>query len=263
MEKKKISLQMYTLRKYTGTMNDLEMTLAKLSDIGFKTIQYTVGKDFNKREVKGLMQQFGISNDSVFANFRTLKEDAQEILRDCELFETNYVRIASMPAENTGSADGYRAFAQYLSDNSASLKQAGKKLLYHFHAYEFRRFGDLCGIDILMRESDPEVVELIPDTHWIHSGGRDVVPFLEKYKDRFHYIHVKDYMIGERLEKIEYRPIYYAPVGEGNLDWQGILSFCMKKGVESYAIEQDDCYGRDPFDCVASSFRFLKNMGVD
>ena len=29
-----------------------------------------------------------------------------------------------------------------------------------------------------------------------------------------------------------------------------------------YAIEQDKCNGRNAFDCVASSFRFMKNAGI-
>lgn len=259
----RISLQMYTLRDYTKTMTDLEKTLEKLSAIGFRTLQYTVGNGFDKKEVKKLFQRYDMVNDSVFADYRVLKEQAAETLRDCELFETDYIRLATMPVVNTTSADGYRAFARYLNENSTELKKAGKKLLYHFHAFEFHRFGKDCGIDIFLQESDPEVIELIPDTHWIHSGGKDVVPFLKAHQDRFHYIHVKDFRIGERKDELEARPIYFAPVGEGNLDWPGILAFCKEHNVLSYAIEQDNCYGENPFDCVTSSFRFLKDMGID
>lgn len=259
----RISLQMYTLREYTKTAYDFEKTIERLSDIGFRTIQYSVARDFNSREIAELLKKYNIINDSVFADFRKLGETSDTVLSDCELFGTDYVRIASMPRENAESASGYRDFAHFLNRQAIELKRCRKKLLYHFHAYEFRRFGDKCGIDIFMEESDPEVIELIPDTHWIHSGGKEVIPFLEKYKERFNYVHVKDYMIGERLEKIEYRPIYFAPVGEGNLDWDNIIPYCVAHGTKSFAIEQDDCYGRDPFDCVASSFEFLKGMGLE
>lgn len=259
----RISLQMYTLREYTKTIYDFENTLEKLSDIGFRTIQYSVARGFDSRKIADILNKFNIMNDSVFADFKELGDNSKAVLSDCELFGTDYVRIASMPRENAKSTNGYREFAHYLNCRTVDLKRHGKKLLYHFHAYEFRRFGDKCGIDIFMDESDPEVVELIPDTHWIHSGGKEIVPFLEKYRKRFDYIHVKDYAIGERLEKIEYRPIYFAPVGEGNLDWKQIIDYCVAHGTKSFAIEQDDCYGRDPFDCVRSSYEFLKEMGLD
>ena len=168
----RISLQMYTLRDYTKTMTDLDKTLEKLSAIGFRTLQYTVGHGFDKKEVKDLLLRHGMTNDSVFADYRVLKEQSAETLRDCELFETDYIRLASMPPADSASADGYRAFAHYLNENSTELKKAGKKLLYHFHAFEFRRFGKDCGLDIFLRESDPEVIELIPDTHTLDSLRR-------------------------------------------------------------------------------------------
>ena len=65
-----------------------------------------------------------------------------------------------------------------------------------------------------------------------------------------------------REETLEARPILYAPVGEGNLEWEDIIAVCKKNGVKSYAIEQDKCNGRNAFDCVASSFRFMKNAGI-
>jgi sugar phosphate isomerase/epimerase len=52
-----------------------------------------------------------------------------------------------------------------------------------------------------------------------------------------------------------------APVGEGNLDWDGIIAAGEEGGVEWYAIEQDVCR-RDPFDCLASSFEFLAAKGL-
>ena len=47
-----------------------------------------------------------------------------------------------------------------------------------------------------------------------------------------------------------------APVGEGNLDWDGIIPACVAAGVEWYAVEQDD-YLSDPFDCLRSSYEYL------
>jgi sugar phosphate isomerase/epimerase len=53
-----------------------------------------------------------------------------------------------------------------------------------------------------------------------------------------------------------------AAVGEGNLDWAGILPACAQAGVEVYAVEQDICR-RDPFDCLRSSYEFLQAQGVE
>lgn len=259
----KISLQMYTLREYTKTMEDLDKTLSRLKEIGFSMLQYSIPAAFNAGEVKKLFDKYVIKNDSVFCPCMQLEEKSAEILEQCEMFNTDYVRIESIPSSFTSAAAGYKMFAHYLNEAAAELKKHGKKLLYHFHAFEFRRFGNTTGIEIMLNESDPEVVQIIPDTHWIHSGGKSITEFLTKYKDRYDYVHTKDFAIGEMGSAWEARPIEFAPVGEGNLDWKPIIEVCRENNVKSFAIEQDLCYGRDEFECVKSSFDFLKKIGVD
>lgn len=259
----KISLQMYTMREHTKTMDDLKQTLEKLSDIGFKTLQYSIPDCFDAKEIKKEFDNLGIVNDSVFCPGLKLEEKSSDVLNQCELFDTDYIRIDAIPKGLAGTPAGYKMFAHYLNESTADLKKHGKKLLYHFHSFEFIRFGNTTGIEILLSESDPEVVQIIPDTHWIHSGGKSVTDFLEKYRSRYDYVHTKDFAIGEMGATWEARPIKFAPVGEGNLEWKGIIDICKNNNVKSYAIEQDDCYGRDPFDCVKSSFNYLKAMGVD
>ena len=259
----KISLQMYTMREHTKTLEDLNSTVGRLADIGFNTLQYSIPDKNDSKDVKKIFDAHGITNDSVFCPSLMLEEKMSNIISECELFGTKYVRTDSMTAGLTAAASGYKCYAHYLNEVSNEFKKHGIKLLYHFHAFEFKRFGDETGIDIFLQETDPEYIQIIPDTHWIHSGGKNVVEFLEKYQDRYDYIHTKDFAIGARAQKLECRPIEFAPVGEGNLDWKAIIDFCKKKGVLSYAIEQDDCYGRDEFECVTSSYNFLKKMGVE
>lgn len=254
---------MYTVREHTKTFEDLKKTVARLSDIGFETLQYSIPENFDPKEVKKLFDEYKIVNDSVFCSSLKIEDKMKDIIEECELFDTKYVRVESMPRGLTDAKAGYKCYAHYLNEICPELKKHGIKIVYHFHAFEFIRFGDDTGIEIFLKETDPEGIQIIPDTHWIHSGGKNVVEFLAKYADRYDYVHTKDFGIGSRGTTLEARPIEYAPVGEGNLDWKPIIEFCKKKGVKSYAIEQDSCYGRDEFDCVASSFNFLKKMGVD
>lgn len=259
----KISLQMYTMRDYTQTLPDLDKTLERLRDIGFEMVQYSIPKTVDAKEVKKLFDKNAMVNDSVFCSALDLEECTSEMITQCELFGTDYIRTDSIPRGLTSSASGYKMFAHYLNEVSAELKCHGKKILYHFHSFEFIRFKDTTGIEILLAETDPEVIQIIPDTHWIQSGGMSPQAFLEKYKDRYDYIHTKDFALGDITATWEGRPINFAPVGEGNLNWVEIIRTCKNNNVLSYAIEQDECYGRDPFDCVKSSFDYLTKIGVN
>ena len=258
----KISLQMYTLRAYTGTMADLEKTLERLRAIGFSTVQYSVPAAFDAAAVRDVFRRTGMANDSVFCPSLALKERARDVLGQCELFGTDRIRTDSIPRGLASDAAGYEMYAHWLNEAAAPYKRAGKKILYHFHTFEFIRFGSETGVDILLKETDPEAVEIIPDTHWIHCGGTSPAAFLDRYRGRYGYVHVKDYAVSPMGAQLEDRPIRFAPVGEGSLDWPEILRVCRDAGVKSYAIEQDDTYGRDPFDCVRASFAFLRAAGV-
>ena len=51
-------------------------------------------------------------------------------------------------------------------------------------------------------------------------------------------------------------------VGKGNLDWDDILAACEEAGVEYALVEQDTCE-TDPFDCLKTSYEFLKQKGFE
>ena len=53
----------------------------------------------------------------------------------------------------------------------------------------------------------------------------------------------------------------FAEIGEGNLNWPAILAAAESAGVAYMLVEQDNCYGKNPFDCLAKSYQNLKQMG--
>jgi sugar phosphate isomerase/epimerase len=69
-------------------------------------------------------------------------------------------------------------------------------------------------------------------------------------------IHFKDMAItSERTQ-------YMAEVGEGNLNWPGIIEAGNRAGARWFIVEQDICY-RDPFESLEISLRHLKDLGVN
>jgi sugar phosphate isomerase/epimerase len=55
----------------------------------------------------------------------------------------------------------------------------------------------------------------------------------------------------------------FAEIGEGNLNWPAILEAAETGCVEYLLVEQDNCYGRDPFESLAISYNNLKAMGYE
>ena len=55
--------------------------------------------------------------------------------------------------------------------------------------------------------------------------------------------------------------IEFAEVGEGNLDMPAIMEAGLESGAQYFFVEQDDPYGRDPFECLESLANHLRKMG--
>jgi len=51
-------------------------------------------------------------------------------------------------------------------------------------------------------------------------------------------------------------------VGEGNLDWPGVIEACEAAGSEWYVVEQDTCQ-RDPFESLEISLNNIKSWGIE
>ena len=137
----------------------------------------------------------------------------------------------------------------------ARCTRAGLTFSYHNHSFEFIRYGDKCGLEILFDETDPRYLQAELDTYWIQFGGGDVCDWILRLKDRMPVIHFKD------MAMVGWRDQVMKEVGEGNLNWPGILDACREANVEWYAVEQDICPG-DPFESLAISYRNLAKMGL-
>jgi sugar phosphate isomerase/epimerase len=85
------------------------------------------------------------------------------------------------------------------------------------------------------------------DTYWVQAGGGSPAAWLLKLKNRVDVIHIKDmcWKDGKFL---------MCEVMEGNLDWPAIIQAGNAAGVKYAMVEQDDCYGKDPFECLKTSF---------
>ena len=54
-----------------------------------------------------------------------------------------------------------------------------------------------------------------------------------------------------------------AVVGEGNINFDRVLEKAAAGGTEYLLIEQDDCNGEDPFDCLHRSLKYLRARGIE
>lgn len=248
----KISIQMYTLRTLTGDENGLRSTFARLAEIGYKNIQGACPTYFTPAQYCETLAGYGLKTDSATASFEKLEKDPMSVIDECHAYGCDLVRIDSMPREATASPEAVKAFAERLNTLAKPFGEEKIKLLYHFHHFEFVSYGGLNGIDVFLAETDPELIAFQPDTYWLATAGINPTRFIRDNADRIRGVHCKDYRV------VVGGGIQFAEIGQGNLDWKRIIKAAKKADCELYVVEQDETYGRDPFDSAKISFDYLK-----
>lgn len=250
-----IAAQLYTVRDFTQTPADLAATLAKLAAIGYESVQLSALGPIDPAELRRLCDDNGLSICSTHVAFSRMREDLPAVIAEHEIYGCKYPGVGGMGAPYESTAASYRQFAADASEVGRAFQAAGMTFVYHNHSQEFQHFGDERGMDILFAESDPQAFTFELDTYWVQHGGASPVAWINKCAGRLPVIHFKDMRITADRQQ------YYCEVGEGNLDWPGIIGACRAANVEWYIVEQDVCQ-RDPFESLKISFDNLRAMGV-
>lgn len=249
----KIAAQLFTVRDFTNTPEDIEKTLKKIKDIGYNAVQISGFGPIEAEKTKKLLDKFDLEVCATHVSFDRLKNDLENVIKEHKLWNCKYVGLGIMPGEYQNSAEDIKKFIKEITPIAREIKDNGLQFIYHNHDLEFTRFGDKTAMDILFEESDPEVFDFEIDTYWIQAGGADPAAWIKKVKNRMNVVHFKDMAVKDRNQLM-------AEVGEGNLNWPRIIKACNENQVEWACVEQDVCPG-DPFESLEISFNNLKKMG--
>ena len=255
-----LAAQLYTIRDFTKTREDFAASMKKIRGIGYQAVQVSSIGDISHADVKRITDDNGLTICNTHISYERLQNDLDAVIEQHKLWNSRHVALGSMPLELRGSEAGYQTFAEIASRIGEKLAAAGLSFSYHNHSFEFIQFGGRSGLEILYDESDPKYLQAEIDTYWIQHGGADPAVWIDKMANRMPAIHLKDMTM--LPDNNDWRPQQaMAEVGEGNMNFAGILDACRRAGVEWYAVEQDICQ-RDPFESLAISYRNLRAMGL-
>ncbi len=256
MAKGALGAQLYTVREFTQTLEGVAETLKKVADIGYPAIQISAFGPVEAKDVAGIVRDNALTVAATHMPWDAFLNDLDTVIGTNRLWGCKHPAIGGLPAEYR-SADGIKRFIEELTPIAEKLAAEGMDFSYHNHNHELARYD--CRetwLQTLYEQADPAILKAEIDTYWIQAGGGDPAAWLRMCAGRIPVIHLKDMCITPDRE------VRMAEIGEGNLNWPAILEAGEAGGVEYYLIEQDHCYGRDPFESLAISYRNLKGMGL-
>jgi sugar phosphate isomerase/epimerase len=256
---KKIGAQLYTVRDYTQTAEDMKATLQKMAEMGFGLVQLSGHNvDIDPLAIKSWCDEYGLTigvthmkqPDDFGANLD--KTIALHRIWGCE-----YIGLGSMPnGRNVKTIAEVKEFLAYIIPAAEKIREAGMHFVYHNHEFEFAPMEGTTIMDYFLEHTDPDVFMLLADTAWIQAGGVDPAAFIRKNQRRIHVVHYKDYvMLDGTAEPTE--------IGNGLVDWQSVTAACKEIGVRQYQIEQDNNFTVGCFESLRTSKDYMMGLGIE
>jgi len=257
-------LALYTVRDDMG--KDAKLTLRAVADAGYRNIEaagYADGKFYGMSPIdfKNYLNAIGLVAVSSHNSSVTL-ENADQLIADVKEAGFEYFVIPIPPMglfikdEETGTmsmSGGAVNLSEIVNIIGKKCHDAGLKLLYHNHDFEYKKDADsIVPIEYLLEHSDSTYVNFQMDLYWVTKAGADPIAYFEKYPGRFKIWHVKDKDDQGR----------FAPVGNGNIDFAPILAKKEVSGMKYYMVEQDMTFdGLKPLEAIKISHEGLKKFG--
>ena len=244
-----IGAQFYTLRNFCKTLDEFSETLKKVADIGYTSVQISGTCAYEPEWLRDQLKANGLKCAVTHIPGDKLKADPVKVAHDHDIFDCEYVGLGcyNFAAEDATT----EKFTEEYLPVAKAIHSAGKYFMYHNHDAEFKWENGKTILANLAEKISPELMGFTLDTFWVQAGGGDPAAWIEYLSGRVPCIHLKDYSYGRKM----------AVIGEGNINFDRVFKSAEKAGTKYMLVEQDECYGEDPFDCLARSYKYLSSLG--
>lgn len=254
IKQKPYGLQLYSLRE--DMPKDPKGILKQVASFGYKQIEGYEGSqgmfwDMGHLDFKKYMDDLGLdyiaSHCNIDTNFEEKAAQAAEI-------GMKYLICPSRSSNKT--VDDFKRVADDFNVKGEICRKNGIKFAYHNHGYGFKEIDGQLPQDILMNNTDPELVDFEMDIYWVVTGNSDPIEWLEKYPNRFRLAHVKDRIIGATERGAS------CILGTGSIDYKPIVKAAKKNGMKFFIVEHERYDDGTPLECVAADALYMDKLNL-
>lgn len=258
-EKKDVGLQLWSLRD--DLPKDLKGTIEKISKAGFtqvETFGYSSKDQFwglNPLEFKNLLADNGLTAPSGHYGMGTYlfdgnTDELSDAIDAAKILGSAYVTVPFLDESIRKNADDYKRLAEKINVAGKMCKDAGLKIAYHNHDFEFQKQGETTGYQILLSETDKALVDFELDLYWAVRSGNDPSKLFKENPGRFTMWHVKD------MDKQD--QTLNAEVGTGSINFKSIFAEAKLSGMKYFFVEHETNYKPNPLASVTASCAYIK-----
>lgn len=245
-----IGAQFYTVRETCKTLEGFAETLRKIADIGYRTVQISGTCAYEPEWLDAELKKNGLKCVITHTKADRILSEPVQVAKDHVIFGCDYVGLGYY-AFDPEKGQSVEEFVATYGAAAKVLKDNGKYFMYHNHDQEFKKIGGKRILDIICEQVPAELMGITFDTYWAQVGGADPAKCLEMLAGRIPCIHLKDCGYGRRMDVI----------GEGNINFERVFEKAEAGGTKYMLVEQDDCNGEDPIECLRRSYQYLSACG--
>jgi sugar phosphate isomerase/epimerase len=249
-------LQLYTLRDVLP--NNPKDVLTQVASFGYKQIEGYEGTKgifwgMKNTEFKKLMDDLGMKFVSTHCD---INKDFDRKAAEAAEIGMNYLICPYLGPQK--KIDDFKKFAETFNQRGETCKKNGIKFGYHNHDYGFVPLEGQMPQDVLMQNTDKNLVDFEMDIYWVVTPGQDPIAWIDKYPGRFKLCHIKDRKKGAAPSQRDVS----VDLGTGSIDFKKILKEACKKVMEYYIVEQEAYENTTPLAAAKADADYLKNFRI-
>ncbi|WP_351227418.1 sugar phosphate isomerase/epimerase [Streptomyces sp. NPDC002133] len=242
-----IGMHLYTMR--TSLAQDFGGTLARLAGMGYATVGVSGRHGHSAAAIRQMLDQTRLKAVLEHVAYTTVTGSGlPQALDDIHTLGARWIVVPSLPGAMHTPA-GFREAAREFNKAGRAAREAGLgPLLFHNHGADHAVVEGENLYEILLEETDPELVRFELDVYWAAKGGADPRTLFVRHRRRFPALHVKDMAPDGG----------FADVGSGVLDFAAMFDTASSGGVRQWLVEHDS--PADPFATAQNSYTYLSRL---
>ena len=204
----RIGIQLFTVRDQVAALG-FDAVFARLSEIGYREVEFAgyaaQGRRWTNRELRRLLRGYGLGGVGSHVGYfsadptaYTFATQLEQVLDDAAELGLPYVGTANSPGARYGeTVEGYRRAAEDFNRFGAAARERGMRFYQHNHSGEFAVENGTRLYDVILAETDPQLVFFELDIFWAYVGQSRFPGFKPheypwSLPERFPLFHVKD-----------------------------------------------------------------------
>jgi sugar phosphate isomerase/epimerase len=220
-------LQLYTLRDLMA--QSVADTLKLVAGAGYTQVEFAGYFDQTAKQLKNIIDSEGLSAPSCHQPLEALQQNLDGVIEQALVMGHQYLVLPYLYEAQRQTLDQYKALAVFLNQAGERIKAAGLQLAYHNHEFEFIQLSGTMPYDVLLNETDSNLVQMELDLYWVIKAGLNPLDYIAKHPGRFPLWHVKDMdNAGD-----------FADVGKGVIDFKPIFAKATQAGLKHAYVERD------------------------